>query len=125
MADEQSLTAIQPPKPTRRRKTAQKTAAAPTDAKQRRKALKHSMDLLLALPVANTADFNKAAEMGIPAEEINNSQLLVLALFNRAKDGDLAAFKELRSLIGEAGDKTDEHTLNEAKKILGDVKSGF
>ena len=71
------------------------------EARRARKALKESMNALLDLPISNSRDFNKVAKLGIPLEDIDNSQLIVVALFNKAKAGDITAIKELRSLIGE------------------------
>lgn len=83
------------------RKIATDGGKASGEARRKRKSLKDSMNTLLDLPVTNAKDFNKVAKMGIDIEDIDNSQLIVLALFNRAKSGDVMAIKELRNLIGE------------------------
>jgi len=83
------------------RRIAAEGGKASGEARRARKALKESMNFLLDLPVSDTKDFNKLTKMGIPIEDIDNSQLIVVALFKRAKEGDIAAIKELRSLIGE------------------------
>lgn len=83
------------------RRIAVEGGKASGESRRRRKSLKDSMNALLDLPVSNAKDFNKAAKMGIDIENIDNSQLIVLALFNRAKAGDVMAIKELRNLIGE------------------------
>lgn len=49
-------------------------------------------------------------------EDIDNSQLIVLALFNQAKSGDVAAIRELRSLIGE-----DKAEYPEGVTVIDDV----
>lgn len=82
-------------------------------ARRKRKALRQSMCDLLELPVHNARDFNKLSAMGLDMEDIDNSQLLVLALFNQAKKGDVAAFKEIRGLIGEASDDSKLDKLDE------------
>lgn len=78
------------------------------EARRKRKSLKESMNALLELPISSTKLYNKVAKMGIPIEDIDNSQLIVLALFNEAASGDVQAIKELRKLIGE--DETENDT---------------
>jgi len=70
-------------------------------ARRQRKTLKDNMNMLLGMDVTGTRDFNKLTAMGIPVEEIDNAMLLTAALFQRAKSGDVAAYKEIRDLIGE------------------------
>lgn len=91
------------------REKGRKGGKASGAARRRRKALKESMNALLELPVSNKQDFNAAVKMGIPLEDLDNSQLIVLALFKKAKEGDIAAIKELRSLIGE--DKEEKENV--------------
>lgn len=105
----------------RRTKEEQKKIAsmggqASGEARRRRKALRESMNALLELPISNQRDFNKAVKMGIPLEDIDNSQLIVLALFNQAKSGDVAAIRELRNLIGE-----DKAEYPEGVTVIDDV----
>lgn len=71
------------------------------EARRQRKTLRENMNLLLNLEVTGTKDFNKLSEMGIPLEEIDNAMLLTAALFQKAKTGDVAAYREIRDLIGE------------------------
>lgn len=59
------------------------------------------MNLLLNLEVTGTKDFNRLTAMGVPVEEIDNAMLLTAALFQRAVKGDVAAYREIRDLIGE------------------------
>ena len=83
------------------REKGSKGGKASAITKRKRKSLKESMNTLLSLDIKNTKDWNKVAAMGIDPGEIDNSQLIILALFNRAKTGDVYAIKELRDLIGE------------------------
>lgn len=85
----------------------QKGQAAQAETRRKRKALKDSMNALLELVPPDARDYNKLVRAGIPLDEIDNSQLIVLALFNRAKAGDVAAIKELRDLIGEDNKGSD------------------
>ena len=81
---------------------------ASAESRRKRKSLKESMNALLSLDIKNTKDWNKVAAMGIDPGEIDNSQLIILALFNRAKTGDVFAIKELRDLIGEEHESNSE-----------------
>lgn len=96
-----------------------KGGKASGEARRRRKALRESMDALLSLPPANNEDFDRLAAAGIDVEEMDNSQLVVVALFEKAKLGDVAAIKELRELIGE---KEPERLEHEIKVSLEGVK---
>ena len=89
---------------------------ASAESRRKRKSLKESMNTLLSLDIKNTKDWNKVAAMGIDPGEIDNSQLIILALFNRAKMGDVYAIKELRELIGEEHESKDE-----VIKIVDDI----
>ena len=71
---------------------------------RKRKALRDSMNMLLEMQPP-TKEFNKLVAAGFEIEEIDNSLLITLALFNQAKRGDVKAIKELRNLVGE--DKPD------------------
>ena len=48
-------------------------------------------------------EIKELEKAGFGPEEINNSLLVVLGLFNQAKKGNVKAIKELRNLIGEDG----------------------
>jgi len=99
-----------------RKEIAAMGAKATNEVKRKRKSLKESMNTLLSLDIKNTKDWNKVAAMGIDPGEIDNSQLIILALFNRAKTGDVYAIKELRELIGEEHESKDE-----VIKIVDDI----
>lgn len=86
------------------RKNGRKGGQAKARNERKRKALRDSMNMLLEMqPTAK--EFNKLIEAGFEPEEIDNSLLVTIALFNSAKKGDVKAIKELRNLIGE--DKPD------------------
>lgn len=76
------------------------------EARRRKKALRESMEALLGLPISDMNDYNELAQYGFDMEQADNSVLVVLGLFKAAKAGDVAAQKELRSLIGEGGNET-------------------
>ena len=74
------------------------------ETRRKRKALRDSMNMLLEMQPA-AKEFNKLIEAGFDMDDIDNSCLITLALFNEAKKGNVKAIKELRNLIGE--DKPD------------------
>lgn len=85
------------------REIAQKGGKASGEVRRKRKALKEQMETLLSLPIADRRRFNKAARLGFDVEDLDNSALVVIALWSKAISGDVAAIKELRDLIDESG----------------------
>ena len=97
-----------------------KGGVASVEAKRRRKLLRDSMNALLELPVSSTKEYNALIKIGIDIEDIDNSQLIVLALFNKAKSGDVAAIKELRNLIGE--DSAEDKSAGQLERLIEGLK---
>lgn len=109
MANEKNLIPNEQRTPSERRENAQKAGIASGEARRRKKLLKECMIELLDLPVSNHRHWNKLSKMGINPEDIDNKELLTVALFEKAvSSGDVAAFKEIRNLIGEDV-QTDEN----------------
>lgn len=88
--------------PSEARENGRKGGKASANARRQRKTLRENMNLLLNLEVSSVKDFDELSKMGIPLEDIDNSMLLTAALFQKAKTGDVAAYKEIRDLIGES-----------------------
>lgn len=93
------------------REIGSKGGKASGEARRRRKSLKEAMNLLLDLPPATKKDFNRLAKAGVKVEDMDNGQLIALALFEAAKDGDVAAIKELRDTVGERTADKVEHDV--------------
>lgn len=89
--------------PDEQRKIASEGGKASGEARRKRKALKEQMETLLSLPIVDRRRFNKAARLGFDVTDLDNSSLVVIALWERAISGDVAAIKELRSLVDEGG----------------------
>ena len=102
------------------RENGRKGGIASGESRRKRKLLKDSMNALLELPVSSTKEYNALIKMGIDIEDIDNSQLIVLALFNRAKSGDVAAIKELRNLIGE--DSDEDKSAGQLERLIEGLK---
>lgn len=117
VANEKNLKKLSPKEA---REYGAKGGKASGESRRRRKSLRESMNALLGMPISNQRDFNKAMKMGYSPEDTDNSVMVVIALYERAKSGDVAAIKELRSLIGEDSSK-DEGQLEELIKGMQDV----
>lgn len=102
MANEKNLKPVRTKSEARKR--GQAGGKASGEARRQRKSLKESMNLLLGLDVTGTKDLGRLAALGIPLENIDNSMLLTAALFKKAAAGDVAAYKEIRDLVGEGGE---------------------
>ena len=83
--------------------------------------MKQAMELLLSLPAGTQADWDLLGEFGISldgfsAEEINNLLIVNAALLREAKAGDVAAIRELRSVIQD--DALLKHKIKMDKAYL-------
>lgn len=120
MANEKNLIPYSERSENEARENGRKGGIASGESRRKRKLLKDSMNALLELPVSSTKEYNALIKMGIDIEDIDNSQLIVLALFNRAKSGDVAAIKELRNLIGE--DSAEDKSAGQLKRLIEGLK---
>ena len=110
VANEKNLKPVRSKSEARRR--GQAGGKASGEARRQRKTLKENMTLLLGLDVTSARDFNKLAALGIPVEDIDNTMLLTAALFKKAASGDVAAYKEIRDIIGEGGESENGDLLD-------------
>lgn len=90
------------------------------ESRRKKKLLKDCMLDLLDLPVSGVKEYNKLARMGLDAENIDNRALLTAALFLKGASGDVAAFKEIKELIGEQ--KTEANGMIE--ELIEGLKDG-
>ena len=122
MANEKNL------KPIRSKKLARELGAkggkAKAENERKRKTLKENMNLLLGLEVTTPEDFNKLAALGIPMEDIDNSMLLTAALFLKAKSGDVAACKEIRSWVDEDHGQADTGLMAALLQVMEGKDNG-
>lgn len=102
MANEENLKPVRTKSEARER--GKNGGQASGESRRKRKALRDSMNMLLEMQPA-AKELNKLVEAGFDPEEVDNSLLITLALFNESKKGNVKAIKELRNLIGE--DKPD------------------
>lgn len=91
------------------------------EVRRKKKMLKECMLLLLDLPVKDTKKYRNLAKLGIDDDDMDNRMLLAASLFARAvSDGDVAAFKEIRNLIGESNSGSME-LLEKLDNVLGHI----
>lgn len=112
MANEKNLKPVRTKREARERgkKGGQKSG----EVRREKRLLRDCMTELLDLPVNDTKRRNKLSRMGIDPERIDNRALLTVSLFMRAVEfGDVAAFKEIRDLIGENVSEANNSKLDE------------
>lgn len=90
--------------PSELREQTSKAGKKSGEVRRRKKSMKQVMDVLLSMPANTAADYNMLVETGIDLSElgegtVNNMLVVNAALMQRAKTGDVAAIKELRSII--------------------------
>ena len=96
------------------------------EARRRKRNLKAAMKAVLSLPVQDTDKWNAISAIGVDPADIDNQTAIVCALMSSAMAGDVAAFKEIRSLLGEDNDaervklRKQELKLKEKKLDDGD-----
>lgn len=56
--------------------------------------------MILSLPANDVNDWNRAAAMGIELDDIDNETIMLVGLFQKAKQGDVFAIREIRSILG-------------------------
>ena len=115
MANEHNLIPLNQRTQRERKEIASKGAVATNKVRKRKKTMKQVMDFLLEQPVSVSADYNFLVEQGLDInnldEDLVNNMLVVnAALMAKAKNGDVQAVKELRSIIRD--DDYLKHKIN-------------
>lgn len=115
VANEHNLIPLNQRTQRERKEIASKGAVATNKVRKRKKTMKQVMDFLLEQPVSVSADYNFLVEQGLDInnldEDLVNNMLVVnAALMAKAKNGDVQAVKELRSIIRD--DDYLKHKIN-------------
>ena len=122
MANEQNLKPIKTLSTEEAKKRGRNGGKRSGEVRRERKRLKEYMLLLLDLPVYDTKDFNKLSKMGVPVESIDNKMMLAAALFKKAvTQGDVAAVKEIRNIIG---DDMPENGSGDLERLIAGLLDG-
>lgn len=92
------------------------------ETRRRKATMKAAMKELLAMPVSDNDLWNTCAAMGVMPED-NQTALLVMLYRKAALLGDVAAFREIRNIIGEDNDaerlKLQKQDMKLKEKKLG------
>ena len=122
MANEQNLKPIKTLSTEEAKKRGRNGGKRSGEVRRERKRLKEYMLLLLDLPVYDNKDFNKLSKMGVPLESIDNKMMLAAALFKKAvTQGDVAAVKEIRNIIG---DDMPENGSGDLERLIAGLLDG-
>ena len=116
MAGKDNLVVLSPEEA---RKNGQKGGRASGEARRKRKALRDCMETLLSLPPSGK-EFDVLSQVGLCPEDMDKAMLAALAVFEKAKEGDVSAFREIRDLIGEK--KAEKIDAEITVHLEGDVK---
>ena len=91
------------------------------EARRKKRALKDCAEQLLSMPVAGKSKIKLLSELGMKDADMYNHMLLVVSLFNKAVyERDVAAFKEIRNLIGEDAVNNGDGKLEDLIRGLQD-----
>ena len=113
MANEKNLKPIKSLSKDEAKRRGAKGGKKSAEVRKNKKLLKECMINLLDMQVSDTKKFNSLVNMGLDVEDIDNRALLTVALFKKALMGDVAAFKEIRNLIGEDNSNDGDGKLQE------------
>lgn len=117
MANENNLIPFNQRTEDERRRIATEGGKASGEARRAKKTMREYANFLMGLPVSDRRKFNKLSRAGVPPEGCDNKMLVVFGLVQAAQNGDVAAAKELRSILGE----DVEMNLEEGVQIVDDL----
>ena len=97
------------------------------EVRRRKKSMKSVLSAMLNADVVSDEIYNSAAELGVDVMEMTYQAAIMAALVRRAASGDVAAVREIRSIIGEDNDtervKLQKKQLAmQEKKLSGDTE---
>lgn len=97
------------------REAGSKGGKASGAARRKKRDMRKCMELLLSLPASTRDDFQVLSDMGVQFDELDEDEITNMlavnaALLRQAKLGDVAAIKELRSII-----RDDDYTAHKIK----------
>ena len=121
MANEKNLIPNNKRSPSEVRENARKGGKKSGESRRKKRLLKDCMIDLLKLPVKDTDKWNALSQMGMDPKDIDNNMLLTVSLFGKAVNGDVAAFKEIRNLIGEDKESDGNGELENLMKEFNEL----
>lgn len=76
---------------------------ASVKARRQKKLLRDSLEMILSMPIKNKKDLENVRKLGLKVSEVDNGTLVMMALFQAAKAGDIKAIHELRDIVSADG----------------------
>ena len=89
-----------------------KGGKASGEARRAKRSMREYAEFLMGLEVTDRRKFNAMIRAGVPVEGCDNKMLMVFALMKMAQSGDVAAAKEMRSILGE------DKAVNSSEKVV-------
>ncbi len=115
--------------PSEVRKNGAKGGKKSGEVRRRKKSMKEKMQLLLSLPACDN-DLQELEVLGVEADDCDNEMVILKGLFLKAANGDVAAAKEIRNILGKDNSseeleiKKKELKLKERSAQSSEPKSG-
>lgn len=104
----------------KRQEISRKGHEARRENSRRKKEMKEQLEIILGLDVKSKKSKKILDEMGIGKEDSTNQMLMLVALFQKAISGDVAAFKEIRDMIeGTQGEEQGNKNMVPVINIIG------
>lgn len=106
------------------RETAKKGGIASGVARRQKKAFKTVLDALLRSGTCSKSDLRLLESFGLSQDDVTQEQLVMMGLLKAAKEGDVAAVKEIRNITRDDERlKLDRERLKIEKEKLELLKS--
>ena len=121
LANEQNLIPLNKRTKKEQRKIQSKGGTASAEARRERKTMREYAEFLMGLEVKDSRKFNALVRAGVPVEGCDNKMLMVFALMKMAQSGDVAAVKEMRSILGE--NKSDTGENGQLEELIRGLKN--
>ena len=92
-----------------------------------RKSMKEQMEILLSSPFNDVETKEKFKEKGFNTEDMNNQMALIIAMYQKAMNGDTSAMNIVREITGErvqqiSIDTSVDEKVKELSSILDDIE---
>ena len=84
------------------------------EARRRKKSMREKMKLLLSLPACDN-DMEQLHAIGVDTEDSDNEMVILKGLFLKAAEGDVAAVREIRNILGK--DNSSEELALKKKEL--------
>lgn len=125
MANEKNLIPQAQRSPKEARENGRKGGKASGEARRAKRTLRELVEIFGNLAVGDEAR-KKMKEIGIPEELWTRKMQPVVALYNKANKGDVAAFNAIRDIVGEKPvDRTQLEGSFDTRLEIGFVETGI